>query len=86
MDSCYSLFSPASDMADEAPLDLIFAQHYLQKLNLVSPQNLGSMSAFIAHQLDVAEEILTESDAYPCAARYLEEIAEARKRLGSSNN
>lgn len=85
MDSCYSLFSPASDTADEAPLDLIFAQHYLQKLNLVSQQNLGSMSAYIAHQLDIAEEILTASDAYPCAAKYLEEIAEARKRLLTSS-
>lgn len=84
MDSCYSLFSPTSDALDEAPLDLVFAQHYLQKLNLVSEQNLGSMSAYIAHQLDVAEEVLAAS-VDPCADKYRHQIAEARQRLYTVN-
>jgi len=86
MDPYHSLFSPSSTSLDEAPLDLIFAQHYLQKLNLVSEQNLGRVSEYIAHQLDVAEQLLTGSDCYPCAAKYLAQIEEARKRLGTASN
>jgi hypothetical protein len=81
MDGYYSLFSPELEVQDEAPLDLIFAQHYLQKLNLVSKQNFDSMSACIAHRLNVAEKLLTGSDCYPCAGKYLAQIAEARARL-----
>jgi len=85
MDPYHSWFSATSHDLDEAPMDLVFAQHYLQKLNLVSPQNRGRMSEYIAHQLDIAEEMVTASDRYPCAGKYLAQIAEARKRLGSAN-
>jgi len=85
MDSYDSLFSRASHDADEAPLDLIFAQHCLQKLNLVSQQNLGSMCDHIAHKLDVAEEALTCAGCNRCADKYLPQIAEARKLLHTVN-
>lgn len=81
MDGYDSLFSPMSGALDEAPLDLIFAQHNLQKLNLVSQQNRGSMRDCIAYQLDSAEEVLTGSHRHEAAAKYLAQIAEARQRL-----
>ena len=66
---------------DEAPLDLCFAQHNLQKLNLVSRHNAPHLCACIAHQLGRAEQILLERRRNPRTVVHLEEIARARRAL-----
>jgi hypothetical protein len=84
MDGYDALFSATASALDEAPLDLVFAQHHLQKLGLVSPHNIGRVREYILHQLDAAESLLTCGNGYACAEKYLAQIAEARKVLDST--
>jgi hypothetical protein len=84
MDGYDALFSASANALDEAPLDLVFAQHYLQKLGLVSPHNLGRVCEYIRHQLDTAESQLTCGSATACADKYLAQIAEARRLLDAT--
>jgi len=66
---------------DEPPLDLIFAQHNLQKLSLASPHNYAHLLECIAHQLGNAEQILVRNADRPGIGRYFSEIAAARAML-----
>ncbi len=66
----------------DAPPDLVFARHYLQKLGMASPHYASCMRDCIAARLDRAEEVLTSSMTGPCASKYLDQIAEARRSLG----
>jgi len=72
---------PGSTVADEAPPELVIAQHHLQKLALAAPHNQHQLQQCIDHQLRKAEQTLIERARHPGTRVYLAQIADARIAL-----